>query len=107
MTEIFNIKQNDTSPALRYTLDPLVDLTGSTVVFNLRARATGVVKIARAVAAIIAPATDGVVQYDWAAGDTDTPGIFEGEFEITFTDSAIETYPNDGYLTVKITGEIS
>ena len=106
MLNIFNIKQNDTSPAIRYTLSPLVNLTGATVVFNMRARDNGAVKIARAVATIIAPATDGVVQYDWAASDTDTAGNWQGEFEITFADAAIETYPNNGYINIQITEEI-
>lgn len=107
MTDIFTIKQNDTSPALRYTLDPPVDLTGATAVFSLRARVGGATKLDKAPAAIVAPATDGVVQYDWAPGDTDTAGPFQGEFQVTYADSSVETYPNDSYLNIKITGEIA
>lgn len=107
MTDIFTIKRNDTSPALRYTLSPTVDLTGAVVVFNMRERATGAVKIARAPATIVAPASDGIVQYDWTAADTDASGVWQGEFEVAHADGSIETYPNDGYIIVKITGDIS
>lgn len=100
----FNIKRNDTSPALEYTLSPAVDLTAALEVrFHMRLRG-GVTKIDAA--ATITTANPGVVQYNFAATDTDTSGIYEAEFEVTYADGTIETFPNSGYLSVSIKDDI-
>ena len=46
-------------------------------------------------------------QYDWSGTDTDTAGAYEAEFEVTLTGSIPETYPNDSYIDVLITGDIA
>lgn len=107
MSDPFYIKEGDTSPALLYTLSPTVDLTGATVVFNMRLRSDGSVKVNRAAAVIVSPATGGVVRYDWDADDTDTAGIYQAEFEVTYADSTVETFPNNGFIPVQIGGDIA
>lgn len=107
MSDIFYIKEGDTSPALLYTLSPTVDLTGASVVFNMRLRSDGSVKVSRQAAVIVSPATDGVVRYDWDADDTDTAGEYQAEFEVTYADSTVETFPNKDFITVKIDGDIA
>lgn len=96
-TSVFTIKQNDTSEDLHATLNDSVEtafsLVGCTVVFNMRSLKTGSVKINRASASIV-DATTREVKYVWVTGDTDTAGDFEGEFEVTFTDGKILTFPN-------------
>ena len=80
MNDIFFIKRGDTSPALRYALDPAtVDLTGASVLFQWRARGSTTV-LSRA-AAIVTPTGTPTVQHNWQAGDTATAGLFEGEFK--------------------------
>lgn len=82
----FTIYRGDTSPALRFALFPAtVDLTGASVVFNMRGRIT------RASAAIVTTSPP-VVEYAWAAGDTDLAGTRPAEFEVTFPGGAVETY---------------
>jgi hypothetical protein len=75
----------------------------------MRRRKTGAVKIDEAAAIIVSAnpggAGDAVMRYDWQVGDTDTVGIFEGEFEVTFPDASIKTYPNEGYITINVTKE--
>ncbi len=104
----FFLKQNDTSPALRGTVkdgngDP-VDLTGATVHFHMRDTSGNVV--IDAPATIITPA-EGVLEYVWATGDTEAAGIFKAEFEVTFSDGSVATYPNTGYIDVKITDDVA
>ena len=95
----FKLKEGDTSPALSYQLIPAdVQLAGATVVFLMK-DARGTVKVNRE-SATITDAGDGTatgtptVQYDWATADTDTAGFYYGEFEVTYSDASIETFPN-------------
>lgn len=104
---MFNLKRGDTSAGLRYTLLPSpISLAGATVVFSMRLRGLTVPKIARA-AAVIEDAANGVVRYDWQAGDTDTPGLYEAEFEVTYADGAVETFPNSDWIIIRIEGDIA
>ncbi len=57
------------------------DLTGATVTFSMETEA-GVVKVNNA-AGTLEDASDGRVQYAWAAADVDTEGTFFGQFKIT------------------------
>ena len=105
----FYIKQNDTSPAIKVTCrdsdnNPIV-VTGATVRFHMRLKSDGTVKVDDAGSVI--SGTDGTIQYAWSAGDTDTAGLYEAEFELTYTDTTIETFPNDGYISVTVTDDIA
>ena len=77
----------------------VVDLTGATVRFHM-----GDVIDAPA---IIVNATGGVVRYDWATGDTDVAGSYRAEFEVTFVDGRIETFPNDTSIGVIIREDLA
>lgn len=46
----------------------------------------------------------GQAHYQWVIGDTEIPGGYEAEWEVTFVsaDEAIMTFPNDGYDSVAI-----
>ena len=107
--EIFYIKQGDTSPALRATLnDPAgvaVDLSGAAVVFSMKT-VSGTLLVDRQTCSIITAAS-GIVEYSWQAGDTDVSGQHLSEFEVTFADSSVETFPNFDYLRIKISKELS
>lgn len=104
-----NIKQNDTSPSIQTQfLDGSglpVDITGNLgVSFHMR-DAAGTVKIDTA--ATVVTAASGIVRYDWLAADTDTAGTFQAEFEVTYSDGKIETFPNASYIEVVITDDIA
>jgi len=105
----FYIKQNDTTPSLRANLKngsgDAVDLTNATSRFHMRTMGGSTASV-DAAAQIIDEAT-GVVQYNWVSGDTVTNGTFEGEFEVTYPDGTIETFPNDGYITIEVTDDIT
>ena len=104
----FNIKQNDTSPSLQATLKDasgtVIVLTGASVRFHMKAL-DGTVKVDAAMT--ITSTSGGVVQYDWQTGDTDTVGSYSVEFEVTYSDSTIETFPNNQNLTISVVRELS
>ena len=49
----------------------------------------------------------GRISYQWLAGDTDTPGVFQVEIEVTFSDETVATFPSDGYHQLTILAEIN
>ncbi len=62
----------------------VIDLTGATIVATMKDVVLGTVKINRQSAGItISDAENGLFNYAWQAGDTDTAGIYYVEFEIT------------------------
>ena len=101
-------KRNDRQPAISATLKDAsgaaVNLTGATVRFKLRSRGASAAKVDAA--ATITNAAGGQVRYAWAAGDLDTAGLFDAEFEVTFGDGTTETFPNDRHLVVQVTEDL-
>lgn len=104
----FSIKQNDTSPSLQVTLKDsslvVVNLTGANVRFHMKS-VDGTLKIDAPMT--VTNALGGVCQYNWQAGDTDTVGTYYVEFEVTYADAAVETFPNNGSKTVKVVRELN
>jgi len=109
------ITQNDTGPALLPTLvdedGTVVDLTGvadSDVKFHMIDPSSATTKVDdNSNTSVLSPVADGKIQYLWQAADTDTPGLFDGEFEITFPGGQIITFPNYRYFTILIREEVS
>jgi hypothetical protein len=105
----FYIKENDTVPSIRATLQNgsgnAVDLIDATVRFHMRA--IGGNSAAVDAAATVVNAASGLVQYDWEAADTADVGSFQAEFEVTYSDGTVETFPSDGYIRVEIIDDIA
>lgn len=105
----FNIKQNDTGPAMLATLQDAsgaaVNLTGASVRFHMRSVSGGNPVVDAS--ATVVTAASGIVRYNWAAEDTDSVGTYQAEFEVTYADGSIETFPNDGYIAVQIVDDIA
>jgi hypothetical protein len=103
----FSIKQNDTSPSLQATLKDSsqnpIGLLGATVMFHMKSLG-GVLKVNQQMT--ITDEDNGVVQYNWQAGDTDTVGTYYVEFEVTYADSSVETFPNNGNKVVTVVREL-
>jgi len=104
----FYIKQNDTSPAMLATLQDAdanaINLTGTTVRFHMRQ--IGSKQILVDAPAVVVTPLEGLVRYDWIAADTANIGAYQAEFEVTYGDQTIETFPNDGYIRVEIIDDI-
>lgn len=109
----FTIKRNDTSPSISYSLGDAagdaVNLTGASVVFKMaKARGSGLPgELAVDSAAVIVTASEGDVRYDWDAADTEAAGDYVAEFEVTYSDGEVETFPNAEYITVTVKADIS
>ena len=105
----FYIKRNDTSPAMLATLQDAngdaVDMTAASVRFHLRPIGSQTVTVDEA--ATIVTALEGLVRYDWQASDTSTAGSYQAEFEVTYADTTVETFPNGGYIPVEIISDIA
>lgn len=104
----FTIKSYDRLPTIQATLataGTAVDLTTATSVdFIMRLASGGTVKVNAA--ATIVTAADGVVRYDWATGDTDTPGSYQAEWEVHWTDGRTQTFPTLTYHTVDVLADL-
>tara|TARA_R110000803_G_scaffold61660_1_gene121617 strand:- start:254 stop:577 length:324 start_codon:yes stop_codon:yes gene_type:complete len=105
----FYIKQDDTTPSMRADLKngsgDAVDLINTTVRLHMRAIGSTVATIDAA--AVVISEAGGTVQYDWVAGDTSATGSYQVEFEVTYSDGTVETFPNDGYIRVQILEDIA
>lgn len=99
------IRQGDTTPALATTIlgsnGSALNLTSATVSFTMRTL-TSNTPVTLAGTASITNATAGQVQFAWAAADTQTPGLYMGEWHVTLSGGGTYTFPNDGYLSINI-----
>lgn len=105
----FYIKQNDTGPAMLATLQDAngnaINLVGASVRFHMR-KMHGANPVIDAEATVVTAAS-GIVRYNWLAADTATVGTYQAEFEVTYADASIETFPNGGYIDVQIIDDIT
>lgn len=104
----FYIKQNDTSPSILAELkdanNDAVNITSATAKIFIKS-IDGILKVNEDMQ-IINP-TLGVVRYDWQVGDTDTVGTYSVEFQVTYTDNSVETFPNTGSVALVVTKELN
>jgi len=105
----FTIKQGDTSPALLADLETPsrepAQLVGATVLFHMRSSRPNAQPLVAPV--VVVDAELGRVRYDWQPEDTAVSGDFEAEFEVTYADGSIETFPNEGYIEIFIPEQIA
>ncbi len=111
------MKRHDTRPRVRVQLmknvgdddEAAVDLSAASGVKFIMRLSTANAGSAPDVeaAADITSASTGVVTYTWATGDTATPGVYEGEFQITWEDGGVETIPNEDYITVTVVDDLN
>lgn len=102
------MKRNDTYPPLEVTcsLDgSAFDLTGYTCTLTMTLVGSGTPKINKA-AVTLTDAPNGVVSYEWAAGDTDTEGDYEIEIEAV-NGSDVITFPGSGAITLTIEADLA
>jgi hypothetical protein len=111
----FEIKRGDNRPIYMGVLmqnfgtpsQTPIDLTNADVVFFImRLASLGDVAPHVRAPVNIEDAPNGVVAYEWQPGNTDTPGVYNVEFEINWADGGIETVPNDSYVQITIVEDL-
>ena len=107
--DAFYIGQNDTaSPITRDLKDAFgapVNLTGASVKFSMRVKPAGTVKVDGEDATVVT-AGIGRVRYTFTAANTNPADEYEGEFECTFSDGTVQTFPNRGYIPIIVQDDI-
>jgi hypothetical protein len=104
----FTIKQGDTAPALRVTLqrsngNPVDLSTVDSVEFSLEdGDNEQIIQDDLSGAVSIINASEGLLQYSWEPGDTDIIGQKRAEFTLEFQSGEIETFPNSGFIIISI-----
>jgi hypothetical protein len=99
----FTIKRGSRLPHIQATVTAHggpVDLSQVTAVRFVMTTLAGVIKVNAA--GVVVDATEGVVEYAWAAADTDTPGEYEAEFVLTFDTGEVMRVPTEGYIIVRV-----
>jgi hypothetical protein len=104
----FTIKAHDRLPAISATLvdadqAPFPIPDGATVLFVMANATSRIVKVNAA--AVVVDANVGKVRYQWAIGDTATPGDYVAEWQVTAGGLA-QTFPSAGYNTVTIVADL-
>ena len=117
VTVDFTMQSHDLLPSIQATLKnpdgSIVDLTSATSVkFILLAAntdwtpANGASPTVSSAAVIVAPATSGVVRYDWAVGDTATAGQYLGQWQVTWPTNRPQSFPTATYYAIQILADL-
>lgn len=105
---MLHVKRGDVGSKIRSTLvdrdGSPVDLTGCSVRFIMRAPGASSAKVDAP--AVVEDAANGEVAYTWTASDLDTPGTYHAEWQVTFGGGAVQTFPSDQYLIIKVLADL-
>lgn len=106
MNNIVSLKQGDTHNALQGTvyqkdgMTPL-DISGCTVLLSLQNCTDAIVQ--KEACTFVTDGKDGRWTYAFKAGQTDIPGTYDGELEITYvSDSTVCHAPTQGFFVINI-----
>jgi hypothetical protein len=111
VTPSLSLKAHDRLPYIEAVLgfapNLIADLTTAAEVrFIMRDRTkpTGPPKVNAP--AVILDAATGEVRYEWKVGDTDTPGLYNAEWEVRYEDGLKQTFPTLTYHVVSILADL-
>lgn len=76
-----------------------VNVTGATARFHVYSP-YGILVVDEAMT--IDDAAAGEVSYAWAADDLTVGLVYRAEIEITYSNSKVQTFPNNGYITIEV-----
>lgn len=110
----FTIRQGDTASKLSSVLrddagDP-VDIQGATISFRMALLGGGSLKVNQNTSndqvGNGSDGSKGKVSYTWQAADTNTPGLYVGVFRATFPGAVVQSFPNGGFVLVRVTADL-
>jgi len=91
----YYLVQNDDKPDFVFTVTDsggsAVDLTGSSADFHFSLGGSGVLKNSGHTSCTITDEAGGICKYEWTSGDLDTIGSYEGELQITYPNTKVQT----------------
>lgn len=101
----FRIVEGDRLPELTATFTDAngvaVDISGLTITFVMTGADSGVNRVNAAAAIVDGPT--GRAKYSWLAADTlGYPGYYCAHFRVTFSGSRTMSFPNSGYIWVRV-----
>lgn len=107
----FSIKAHDVLPTLRVQFiteenQLPVDLTSADFVHFIMVPAVGASPKVKALAEIEIPRTNGIVRYDWLTGDTNLPGEYLGEWQVTWVGGKKQTFPTGTYHSIDVLADL-
>jgi hypothetical protein len=116
MANSMQMTVNDTAPSAQGTLKSgrpkkvAVDIQGATVKFHMTDAANELKVNAAANNDQVGDGSDGSkgkVSYDWDPADVDTEGVYKAEWEVTYTDGTIQTFPTPGFNEIRFNAELA
>jgi hypothetical protein len=116
MAADWTMKRGDRLPSIRAQLSTKngpVDLTSAVSVLFVMVGVNGVAKTVQGAATIVIDpaatpaltAASGVVQYNWAVGDTTVVGDYEAEWEVMWPGNKAETFPQETVHTISVVSD--
>lgn len=103
-TADFVIRQGDTAPRFSQEL-PVDDLTDAEVRLHLHGLT---VADDRNLEAEVDDSGDGsTVFYDWQPEDTELAGYYSAEWQVTFSDGKVQTFPSGGVYLVQVVEQVA
>lgn len=76
--------------------------TGTPVTFSMKTRGADTYQVQDSPATVVATGPNWVdVSYTWQVGDTDTPGLYFGEFEFVVGGQPLPA-PTEGFVAIRI-----
>ena len=104
----FYLKKGDVLPVIRMELQDsnsnAVNLSGAAVAFNYKLRTSGTI-INRS--SSVESDISGICQYTWVTGDTQVPGVYMGEFVVSFSNGKQMTFPPGNPIIFEVVDDIS
>lgn len=104
------IKRNDTRPYWPVTLEfddqSVPDITSATIYIVCRNYDDGTFKFKDETTVFVTDGPAGQLEWRPTADQVDTPGRFDVEWEVHFTDGTQQTFPTRAYDRLTVVGDI-
>lgn len=107
------LARGDTQPKISATLFDALGVPvplppGSTVKFIMKKWGASVVEINSPATIVGGSNTTGAVEYQFVSADVDTPGIYDAQWQVTFSGGGlVQTFPVGGYHTIEIESDLA